>query len=283
MTVSLSYQAWTSSNYNWNASSGTGHAAYQINDLLKNWVLEVNNNPSNTDRRITIELDPTDTSVESQGGWILKVGSPVPDSDMYIQFVVNTASNISFTVGSQWVPGTTNSGYGYIQGSNAYDTSNVFYTTGYDVEYTVTSDTEDGQEFFVLGWRHNNNMSISDYLLLAKDTEGEWAVVYNDFGSIQGSYMMIDHTTPQRAYSALYEAVQAPYATGVFLPPYFYSNLTTAAPTSNSFYTTSFLINNQKLWRAASGTDYVFGRWAFWNVTEKIVNIARNLFVIVPS
>lgn len=284
MTVSLSYQAWSAANYVWNASSGTTHAAYQINDLLKNWVLAVNNNPSNGTRRITLEREPANTTAPALGGWVFKVESPVSNSILYSQLVVSNSSNLYFAAGSTWTSGTSLSGYGVISGNSTLDASNTFYTTGYVAEFAVASSIVDGQEFFAIGWRMDNTMSVSDYFLLFKDTTGEWALVYNDSGSIAGAHVMTTHPQPRRAFGTFSEAFIGPTTNGYFAPPYFYTQSTTYAPTTSAEWTIAFMAANPNLYVAKSATDQVLGRWAYLNnATEKIVCIGRNLYVKLPA
>lgn len=283
MAVTLSYQAWTAANYAWNSSTSESCAAFQINEKLTSWIQTVNDNPSNASRRVTVVKDPADTTNFTGGGWILDLDSPVASSNLYIKFVVNSATNVSVAVGLGYSPGTGDYGYGYVSGSSFVDSSNTFYTNSYSAEFAIATNDVDGQEFFALGWRHDNTMSNSDYLVIYKDIDGEWCCLYNDGGAVIGTYVMTTHQSPRRYFGSLTEATLSHTANGTLNKLVFYNPNDSQIPTINTAYKAVTVAAGSDLFVAKNFLDISFGRWATLTTGERMVNIGRNLFVKIPA
>lgn len=204
MAVSLQQQTWTSTNYNWFDTASTS-APNQLDAKLKAWIASVNSNSSNTNKQITVLKDPSNAS-GVYCGWTLKFASTTTGGTEFANYTTSGSTFIlgTFTNSSanrltyvcreeNYSESTSNGGYGtfsYTASKYYYDTSMSFYTSGQTAEILVATDTVDGKEFFLWGYRLANNNSYSDALLIFKQDNGEWAVVSSDGGSLGGTVWM---------------------------------------------------------------------------------------------
>lgn len=200
MAVTMDYQAWTSSLYNWLDKTTATSAPLQINDKLDAWVASVNANASNASKQITVERDPSNSTSANFVGWVIKLASPNAGSTFYASLYSNatTAATASFHAG--WTASTTNGSYGTQTNPTSTTTGVAWYTSGQNAEFAVATETQDGQEFFCLGWKVGTNTSYSGTFLLFKDTGGEWAGLAYVANSPFGTFWLPTHSTPTRQY-----------------------------------------------------------------------------------
>lgn len=221
MAVTVEYQAWTSANYNWLDKTTATSAPLQINDKLDAWVAAVNANPSNANKQITVERDPSNSTSANFVGWVIKLASNSANSTTYAAFFTTTASVITLGTYSGWTAGTANGGYGTLSGNSSVNTSSTFKTSGSSAEFLVGTETADTEEFFCVAWKTDSttNTSSSGCLLLFKDTAGEWTVFAATSGSIYGSFYLPTHTTPTRQYAVFLPSVGVQNTSAGFLDP----------------------------------------------------------------
>lgn len=262
MAVTLEYQAWTSSTYNWLDRTTATSAPVQIDAKLRAWITAVNANPSNASRQITIEKGLSD-GTGNFCGWTIKVGGTAA-ATTYIGFFTNTASAAFIAVYQTWVTGAANGGYGTFSGSTVGSTSNSFTTSANAAEFIVSTETADAEEFFCLGYKTNasSGQTGAGVLLIFKDTAGEWSVVLENSGSTFNTYHMPTHTTPQRQYGATYVPFSASQNVSID-PLCLRATGTGFFPAANNLFTTCSIAKSPHLY-ATTNTSiaYQFGRYA---------------------
>jgi hypothetical protein len=261
MAVTVEYQAWDSASYNWLDNSTSTAAPQQINDKLSAWVTAVNANASNTNKQITIEKGPADSTSANFVGWTLQLASDTTGSAFFLQFYTPSTTAFNMYVSSSWTNNGSNGGYGSAAGSVSSD-SVSFYTSGVEAEFSIASDTTDGQEFFCLGWRHNNSTSYSDCWLIFKDSNGEWASVFTDGGAASGTYYMPTHETPSRNFSVGISLIGNNSNLG-FLTQLVLTNASSNyAPSASYEYTAAVAAANPNLYTTGTTSEYGYARWA---------------------
>lgn len=200
MAVVVEYQAWDSASYNWLDKTTSTSAPIQINNKLDAWVAAVNANASNTNKQITVEKDPSDSTSANIIGWVIKLASDSTNSTTYAEFRTTSATQHTVGTYSSWTTGTANGGYGTM-GATGSSTSSSFTTSGSSAEFIVATETANEEEFFCLAYK-TSSASVSNgsgCLLLFKDTAGEW-VVYIGQSSSFGSFYLPTHASPTRNY-----------------------------------------------------------------------------------
>lgn len=261
MAVVVEYQAWDSASYNWLDKTTSTSAPVQINDKLDAWVAAVNANASNTNKQITVRKDPTDSTSANFIGWVVEAASSSSNSTFFTRFYSNSTSNCVCSFSPAWTNDGTNGGYGAAVNGIA-DTTISFTTSGVLAEFSVATETANGQEFFCLSWRLNNSTSLSDALLIFKDSNGEWASLLSDGGSVQGSYYMPTHTTPQRNYNVILNLVASNNSSGVLARLVLQNNGTSFLPAASNEYTAAVASASPSLYFTTTTLDYGYGRWA---------------------
>lgn len=201
MAVVVEYQAWDSASYNWLDKTTSTSAPVQINNKLDAWVAAVNANASNTNKQITVEKDPADSTSANLVGWVIKLASDSANSTTYAEFRTTSATVGTVGTYSSWTSGTANGGYGTM-GATGSSVTSAFKTSGSSAEFLVATETTDTEEFFCLAWKTDSTTfsSSSGCLLLFKDTAGEWTTFFGSGGSENGSFYLPTHTSPTRNY-----------------------------------------------------------------------------------
>lgn len=262
MAVSVEYQAWTSATYNWLDNSTSTAAPQQINDKLAAWVTAVNANASNTNKQLTIHKGPVDSTSANYIGWVLGLASDSSGSTFYTRFYSNTTTNTVVSFSSDWTNDGSNGGYGAASGASTTDSSVTWFSSGVLAEFSIATETTDGEEFFCLGWRLNNANSASDVILIFKDSNGEWASLFSDGGTESGSFYMPTHTTPQRNY-----AIDLPLLALGTSPGYLSQLMMTISsgtyvPAASNEYTGTVAAASPALYTTYTTSEYGYGRWA---------------------
>lgn len=262
MAVSVEYQAWDSVSYNWLDNATSTAAPQQINDKLAAWVTAVNANASNTNKQITIHKGPADSTSANYIGWVLELASSSSGSGFYTRFYSSTTTNTVVSFSSGWTNDSSNGGYGAASGASTTDGSVTWFSSGVLAEFSIATETTDGEEFFCLGWRLNNANSSSDVLLIFKDSNGEWASYFSDGGTDIGSFYMPTHTTPQRNYT-----IDVPLLALGTSPGYLYqfvltNSASTYVPAVTNEYTGTITAASPALYATYTTSEYGYGRWA---------------------
>lgn len=283
MAVSVSYQSWSSAAYFWSNSSSDNPTA-QINDLLQAWVTAVNANPSNADQQVSIVKSPASSTLASYFGWVVgfiderAIAGSSFKRTFYHRFYSSSTTNVVSTFSDAFTNDGTNGGYGAVSGTNASDTSVAWYTSGQTAEFLVASETQNGQEFFVVGWRLANNINYSDCFVYFKDNNGNWAGAFNDGGSWIATYFMPVHSTPRRNYSGTISGNYSTFAEPVGI---YATNATSAPTTAGTLFTGRVRAASDNIWRVASSTG--FGKWYTLADGRYAVNMAYNDLWVVYS
>lgn len=264
MAVTVEYQSWASGDYNWNDTATSTSAPVQINNKLSSWVTAVNSNASNTNRQLTLQKGPSDSTTTNYVGWVLELDSSTSSAaPFFIRFYSSSTSNLVFTASSSWTNNTTNGGYGAAAGDSASDSSISFALSGVTAEFSVAQETADGVEFFCLGWRLNNSTSQSDQLLIFKDSNGEWAAVLSDGGAVSGSYFMPTFgSATSRNFSVVLNIVGYNGNAGYLSQLCLDNNTGVYTPAAGEEFTISVRAASSALYFTRSSTDYGYGRWA---------------------
>lgn len=264
MAVTVEYQSWTSLDYDWNDTSTSTSAPVQINNKLSSWVTAVNSNASNTNRQLTLQKGPSDSTTTNYVGWVVELGSSTSSAaPFFIRFYSSSTSNAVFTASASWTNNTTNGGYGAAADDSASDTSISFALSGVTAEFSVAQETADGVEFFCLGWRLNNSNTQSDQLLIFKDNNGEWAVVFSDGSALSGSYYMPTFGgTTSRNFAVTQNIVGNNNTTGYLSQLSLDNGATTYTPAAGEEFTTSVSAASSALYSTKISSDFGYGRWA---------------------
>lgn len=273
MAVTLEYQAWTSTDYNWLDKTTATSAPLQINDKLDAWVAAVNANASNANKQITVRKDPTDSTSANFIGWVIELSSSTPGAGpFYVRFYSSSTGNINFTASAGWANDGSNGGYGATSGNTASDTSITWATSGVTAEFSIAADSANGVEFLCLGWRLNNANATSDQLLLFKDSNGEWASLFSDGGVTVGCYYMADNPTPAINYSVIANAI-GPVGTGYLSRLVLANNSTTYLPATGNEFTNFVTPASNALYIPTTSSEYGYGRWAPLSGGRKVVSM----------
>jgi hypothetical protein len=281
MTVTVDYQVWDSTSYNWLDKTTSTSAPLQINDKLDAWVAAVNANASNTSKQITVRKDPADSTSANFIGWVIEAASGSANSGFFTRFYTSAATNIVCTFSAAWTNDGTNGGYGAASGNSAADTSTTWVSSGAIGEFSVAAETANGQEFFCLGWRQNNSTVTSDQLLIFKDSSGEWASLFSDGGTVIGSFYMPVHTAPQRNYNITLPWLNANSSTFWLSGLVLSNSSATNAPAAENEFTATICSASPALYMAGGTGDYGYGRWS--NVTggKKVVCMGYGPIYVV--
>ena len=260
MAVTVEYQAWDSASYDWLDNSTSTAAPQQINDKLSAWITAVNANASNTTKQITIEKGPADSTSTNYVGWVLKLDSASTSSPFYALFYSTSTTGGIFGCSDTWTGDGTNGGYGAASGLTS--TSSFSYkTSGVAAEFTIGTETTDGEEFFVFGYKTDASTTFQGVWVIFKDSAGEWAY-FNRFSSAaeRGCYYMPTHTTPQRVFGVATRNIVSrsdslsPFALGL-------SN-SAQLPAAGNSYTAVSLPGSSYLYIADSAIAFSFNRYA---------------------
>lgn len=263
MAVTVEYQSWDSASYNWLDKTTSTSAPLQINDKLDAWVAAVNANASNTNKQITVRKDPTDSTSANFIGWAIELASSSTGSSFFSRLYTNSTTNLVVVFSSAWTNDGTNGGYGAGSGSTVSKNS-TWVSSGAIAEFSVATETANGQEFFCLGWRQNNSSTTSDQFLIFKDNNGEWASLFYD-STVIGSFYMPVHPTPKRNFEVTSSTLNinnnGGYLTGLILT----NGNITYVPAAENEYTATISAASPALYYAGSITDFGYARWS--NVT----------------
>lgn len=263
MAVTVEYQSWDSTSYNWLDKTTSTSAPLQIQDKLSSWITAVNANAGNANRQLSIKKAPTDSTSANFIGWVIELASSTSGAGpFYIRFYSSSTTNIIFTASAGWTNDGTNGGYGAASGNSASDSSVSWATSGVTGEFSVATETANGVEFFCLGWRLNNSIAQSDQLLIFKDSNGEWGSLFSDGGAVCGNYFMAGNATPAINYGVTVGLVGINSNSGVLSRLILQNGSTTYVPATGNEYTNLVTPASTALYATATTTEYGFGRWA---------------------
>lgn len=282
MAVTVEYQSWLSGAYNWLDKTTATSAPLQIDEKLSAWIAAVNANASNATRQLSIKKGPSNSTSTNFIGWVIELASSTTGAGpFYVRFYTSTTTNLIYTASAAWTDNGTNGGYGQSSGNTSNSSSNSFYTSAQLAEFSIATETANGQEFFCLGWRQASNNSYSYAILIAKDKNGEWATLQLPGGSF-GSFYMPTHTTPQRNYSPSLPILCANDNTGALSSLVMTAaSLTTYAPSFGNEWTASVAFASPALYYTKTSGDYGYGRWAAISGSRKAVCMSHgNLWIV---
>ncbi len=263
MPVTVDYQYWDSASYNWLDNASATAPAMQIQEKLAAWVSAVNANASNVSRPVSIRKSPSDSTLTNNIGWVIECSSTTAEKGLFTRFYSSSTTNINVLFHTSWVDNGSNGGYGTYSGNFASDTSVSWATSGVAAEFSVAAGTEDGQEFFCLGWRLNNSTSQSDIILIFKDANGEWAGLFTDGGSLAiGSYYMDVHSSPQRSFGVSVPTLGSNSSAGYLTRLAIQTSSATYAASDGVEYTTAMTAASPALFYTTTTANWGYGRWA---------------------
>ena len=258
MAVTVEYQAWDSATYNWLDNSSSTAAPQQINDKLSAWITAVNANASNTSKQLTIEKGPADSTSANFVGWVIKLDSSTSLSPFYFAVYTLSSGVLGMYSYETWTNSTSNGGYGTLSGSSSGASVN-FRTSAIAAEFTVATETANGQEFFALGYKTDPSSSnYQGFFVLFKDTTGEWAS-YNGGSNNYGTLYASANPTPARAYGV--RPIDFTSLTTV-LSPLVFSNSGTLPSAGQSFTLLAQPASPSLLSSLSTSVGFSFNRYA---------------------
>lgn len=284
MAVTLEYQLWASGDYNWLDKTTSTAAPQQINNKLTAWITAVNANVANTNKQITIRKGPADSTSANIIGWAIELASSTSGAGpMFARFYSNSTTNLVAAFSTAWLNDGTNGGYGASSGTSISDTTVSWYTSGQTAEFVCATETANGEEFFLLGWRLASNTTYSDAILLFKDSNGEWAGLFSDGGSIIGNYYMPTHPTPQRNFNVILIGNGATTNNTGYLETLVVgaSMTTTQLPVATNSYTAQVRAASNALVAALLSQNQGFGRWASLAGSKTAANVHQGPFWVI--
>lgn len=262
MPVTVDYQYWDSASYNWLDNVSATAPALQIQEKLAAWVSAVNANASNAGRPVSIRKSPSDSTSTNFIGWVIECSSTSADKGLFARLYSSTATNLNALFHQTWTDNGSNGGYGTYSGGISSDTSISFSTTGVAAEFSVAAGTDDGQEFFCLGWRLNNATTQSDVFLIFKDVYGEWAGVFTDGGSqVSGTYYMGTHSSPKRNYLVAILTIGFNSNTNYLTRLALHNSGSTYAASDGVEFTSVMTAASPALFCTTTANNYGYGRW----------------------
>lgn len=263
MPVTVEFQSWGSVDYNWLDNTGATSAPVQIYNKLVAWAATVNANPSCANRQVTILKGPDASSSADFVGFVFQLNSPSPNSTVYCNVRSSSTTNLVATTTTNWTDDGANGGYGTYSGSSGSDTAIAWAVSGVTAEFAVATGTEDGEEFFCLGWRINNSTATQDILCYFKDQNNEWATYQSDGGSVSGSYYNIDAATPVRQFSVSGSNAIGPNgSSGNLCRLTLVCSGTIASVPVGGFFTNLVVAKSPNLYYSTTSAEWGFGRWA---------------------
>jgi hypothetical protein len=280
MAISVDYQVWTNTGYNWLDKTTPTGAALQINDKLVAWVAAVNANASNATRQVTIKKGPADSTSANFVGWVIECASPNPGGTFYPHLYSNSATAATAGVQETWTFNTANGGYGTPGGSGDGRTNATWNATAsVSAEFAVATDSTNGQEFFALGWRHSDATN-NGCLCIFKDNNGDWAGAGTLNGTNYGSFYMPVHTTPKRAFGIAVADTTSLTAGSAYRLAIRMNSVTGFLPTAGTEYTSAVSSTNpDALCTNSSTTGFAFGRFATLASGKTAVCLGGCIFV----
>lgn len=269
MAVTVDYQAWDSASYNWLDKTTSTAAPQQINDKITAWITAVNANAANTNKQVTLEKGPADSTSTNFIGWTLKFDSNSSGSPFWVKLHTTTTTNIACYFGTTWTNDGSSGGYGLTGGTTGSDTSNTYAVSGVAGEFVVAAETANGEEFLALGYRIGSDAAKSACLLIFKDTNNEWAAVWNISSSQTGTLYMAEHTTPARTMSVAFDgntiSDNASYLTSLQLW------VTSGFPATGNAFTAMVGAKSDALYQTSLTANRAFGRYATMADSSKVI------------
>lgn len=263
MAVSVEYQAWDAASYNWQDTTSATSAPVQIYNKLVAWANAVNANPGNANKQVVMRKGPASSTSSAFVGFGIELGSGQANGSLHARVYTSSTTNLTVAFSSGFTDNGANGGYGAGSGSTTSDTNITWVSSNALAEFSVAQETQEGKEFFCLGWRLSNSTASSDILFLFKDVNGEWASFFSDGGTaVIGSFYMPVHTTPQRNFSVTLSAVSLNGVGGHLSQFQLETGNATYLPTTGNEYTSVVTPGSDAIYLTQSSAEYGYGRWA---------------------
>lgn len=282
MAVTVEYQAWDATGYNWQDTTSATSAPVQIYNKLVAWANTVNANPGNVNKQIAMRKGPASSTSAAFVGFGMELGSSQANGSFHARVYTNSTTNLTVGFSSGFTDNGTNGGYGAGSGSATSDTNITWVSSSALAEFSVAQETDEGKEFFCLGWRLNNSTNSSDTLLLFKDANGEWASIFTDGGTaVIGSFYMPVHATPQRNFSITLSISSLNGVGGHLSQLQLETGSATYLPTTGNEYTSVVTAGSNAIYLTQTSSEYGYGRWAPLSGGRKAVCMGYGPFWIV--
>lgn len=271
MPVTIDYQTWDSSSFNWLDKTTTTGAPLQITEKLDAWIAAVNSNASNANKQIIRRKGPADSTSANFIGWAIECTSNAASSGFFARLYTNTSTNFAVVFSAAWLNDGTNGGYGAGSGNSISDSTVAWASSAVIGEFSVATSTDNGQEFFCLGWRLGNDTAKSDQFLIFKGVNGEWCSLFSDGGAMIGTYYMDAHSAPQRNYNVGLTTMALNTSASFLSRLIVTSSNSTQVPTTSVEYTGAMLAANSAIYYSNTATEWGYGRWSNMVDGRKIV------------
>jgi hypothetical protein len=156
----------------------------------------------------------------------------------------------------------------------------AWFNSGQTGELICAYDTEDGKEFFALGWRLANAVATSDMWMFFKDNNNEWAAMFSDGGTVNCTFWDSVCSTPFRNVGATLDAGQS--TAGVLEPLALAAGGTTGLVAGSSFRQ-RVVAANPSLFITNLSSNFGFGKWANVTAGGKVVCLGNGpLWIKTP-